>query len=196
MAVSERTRMLQMLTFCLIVLYARNSCAKIVEGTLSTKQNWVFLTRFCFKKSIGQLKYHFDYPKEYATQNVILYFDNQWPNVYPQEGMKCVDREDKVNRGNNQIINLTTNYIWSGCKEQEVLGSIHLICDGNRSFRSNHDKWWYIALSNCKSTKGLQAKYRLEMTNGDTADERCAASITVPFSGLLLILLTIWHNLM
>ena len=47
MAVSERMRMLQILTFCLIVLYVRNSCAgnscarpctKIVEGTLSTKQ--------------------------------------------------------------------------------------------------------------------------------------------------------------
>ncbi|XP_068685269.1 transmembrane protein 145-like [Montipora foliosa] len=188
MAASERMWMLQMLTLCLNVLYVRNSCAKIVEGTLSSKEDWVFLARFCYKDSIGQLKYHFEYPKEYETQNIILYFDTQWPRVYPQEGMKCIDREDKVYKGNNQIINLTTSYIWSGCNEQEVLGSKHLICDGDRNFRSSRERWWYIALSNCQSTKGLQVKYRLEMTNGNnswgkqfSADERYILPMDIGF---------------
>ena len=35
-------------------------------------------------------------------------------------------------RGNNQVINLTTNYIWSGCIEKEVLGTTYLVCDGKK----------------------------------------------------------------
>ena len=45
---------------------------------------------------------------------------------------KCIDREDKVHRGNNQVINLTTNYIWSGCVEKEVLSTKYLVCDGKK----------------------------------------------------------------
>ena len=35
-------------------------------------------------------------------------------------------------RGNNQVINLTTNYIWSGCIEKEVRGEKYLVCDGKK----------------------------------------------------------------
>ncbi|XP_029186224.2 transmembrane protein 145-like isoform X2 [Acropora millepora] len=176
------------------VFYVKNASTKIVEGTLSTKEDWVFLARFCYKDSIGQLKYHFEYPLEYATQNIILYFDTQWPNVYPQEGMKCIDKEDKVHRGNNQIINLTSSYIWAGCVQQDILGKSHFICKGDRNFRSNRERWWYIVLSNCESTKGLQVKYRLEMTNGEnawgkqfSADERYILPMDIGFFVLFII---------
>lgn len=110
--------------------------------------------------------------------------------------MKCVDREDKVYRGNNQVINLTTNYIWSGCKQQTLTGGVkNLVCDGDRKFRSDRERWWYIALSNCKSTKGLLVKYRLEMTNGDnkwakhfSADERYIFSMDIAFLVVFFIL--------
>ena len=49
-------------------------------------------------------------------------------------GQKCIDREDKVYRGNNQVINLTTNYIWSGCRQQTLTGVEHLVCNGKYSF--------------------------------------------------------------
>ena len=26
------------------------------------QQDWAFLTRFCYKDSVGELKYHFEYP--------------------------------------------------------------------------------------------------------------------------------------
>lgn len=45
---------------------------------------------------------------------------------------KCIDREDKVYRGNNQVINLTTKYIWSGCVEKDVVGAKYLVCDGKK----------------------------------------------------------------
>ena len=49
--------------------------------------------------------------------------------VIPQ---KCIDKEDKLYRGNNQVINLTTDYVWSGCKEKEVLNLTHLDCSGKK----------------------------------------------------------------
>ena len=58
------------------------------------------------------------------------------PNVIQQ---KCIDKEDKVYRGNNQVVNLTTNYIWSGCTEKEKLSLIHLDCNGKSMFQSLTD---------------------------------------------------------
>ncbi|XP_020621574.1 transmembrane protein 145-like [Orbicella faveolata] len=261
------------LAFCITLLHIRSTYPKIVEGTLSTKENWAFLTRFCYKDSIGELKYHFEYPEVYATQNIFLYFDTQWPLVYPKPDMKCIDKEDKVYRGNNQVVNLTTNYIWSGCTKKEKLSMTHLDCNGksmfqslkgarsqyfsvtikvilycdkvkiqltvtypnviqqkcidkedkvyrgnnqvvnlttnyiwsgctkkeklsmthldcngDRRFVSNRERWWYLAISNCDSSKGLFLNYRLEMTNGETfwrkhfsADERFILPMDIAF---------------
>lgn len=165
-----------LVTVCITLLRVRNGYTKtdkIVEGTLNTSENWAFITSFLFNKSApAQLKYHFEYPLSYSTQNVILYFDEQWPGVYPQAGMDCIDRENGVYRGINQIINLTTSYIWSGCHEKEVQTATFLICNGHRRFRSDRDRWWYIALSNCNSPKGLVMKYRLEITNEKDAPDQ------------------------
>lgn len=77
---------------------------------------------------------------------------------------------------NNQVINLTTQYAWSGCQVRgavQVLkvwglwhhgqgfrllappqvvsedGTRYLSCSSGRSFRSVRERWWYIALSKC-----------------------------------------------
>ena len=49
---------------------------------------------------------------------------------------KCIDKEDKVYRGNNQVVNLTTNYIWSGCIKKEKLSMMQLDCNGKNMFQS------------------------------------------------------------
>ena len=41
----------------------------------------------------------------------------------------CKEREDTLYRGNNQVINLTTAYMWSGC--EQVSGLVkELVCRG------------------------------------------------------------------
>ena len=55
---------------------------------------------------------------------------------------KCIDREDKVYRGNNQVINLTTNYIWSGCKEVDMVDTKYFVCDGKNIFMK--DVLWLL----------------------------------------------------
>ena len=51
----------------------------------------------------------------------------------------------------------------------------------NRTFQSYRERWWYIALDNCGTKKGLYLKYRITMTNSQSntwlkhfsADEFC-----------------------
>ncbi|XP_044764553.1 transmembrane protein 145 [Coccinella septempunctata] len=46
----------------------------------------------------------------------------------------------------------------------------NVICHNGRSFTSSRERWWFVALSNCKSHKGIHVKYRILMTNGPPGD--------------------------
>ncbi|CAH4036308.1 unnamed protein product [Pieris brassicae] len=43
-------------------------------------------------------------------------------------------------------------------------------CHNSRRFRSARERWWFIAISNCDSPKGLDVKYKFLMTNGPEGD--------------------------
>ncbi|EDS31055.1 conserved hypothetical protein [Culex quinquefasciatus] len=43
-------------------------------------------------------------------------------------------------------------------------------CSNHGTFTSSRQRWWYIAVSNCGSNKGLDIVYRFKMTNGETGD--------------------------
>ena len=65
---------------------------------------------------------------------------------------------------NNQFINLTTEMRVSGCEmtnsseggESEDIKYIR--CRGMRNFNTARDRWWFVAVSNCNSTRGLKMK--------------------------------------
>ncbi|XP_053622160.1 transmembrane protein 145-like [Plodia interpunctella] len=43
-------------------------------------------------------------------------------------------------------------------------------CHNSRRFRSARERWWFIAISNCDSSKGLDVRYKFLMTNGPDGD--------------------------
>uniref|UniRef100_A0A8C9HU20 Transmembrane protein 145 n=1 Tax=Piliocolobus tephrosceles TaxID=591936 RepID=A0A8C9HU20_9PRIM len=151
--------------------------AKYVRGNLSSKEDWVFLTRFCFLSDYGRLDFRFRYPELLAPnicglqakccQNILLYFDDpsQWPAVYKAGDKDCLAKESVIRPENNQVINLTTQYAWSGCQVVSEEGTRYLSCSSGRSFRSVRERWWYIALSKCGGD-GLQLEYEMVLTNG------------------------------
>ncbi|XP_033109989.1 transmembrane protein 145-like [Anneissia japonica] len=153
------------------------------EGLLRTTEDWHFLARFCFVSEFGRLRYEVEYPKSFEVENILLYYDEpgQWPAVYPpddSEKKTCLEKESVMRPENNQIINLTDSYVWSGCvstriEEENSPISVYgddfkFSCKGGRSFRSVRERWWYLALSNCGSSNGLYMKYKLTLTNGDS----------------------------
>ncbi|CAH2318809.1 transmembrane 145 isoform X2 [Pelobates cultripes] len=145
----------------------RISAAKYVRGNLSTKEDWVFLTRFCFLSDYGRLEFRFKYPEAKCCENILLYFDDpsQWPAVYKKGSKDCFMKESVIRPENNQVINLTTQYVWSGCQEIKEGETSYLSCNSGRSFRSVRERWWYIALSKCGGD-GLQLEYEMTLTNG------------------------------
>ncbi|KAK7147361.1 hypothetical protein R3I94_010012 [Phoxinus phoxinus] len=142
---------------------------KYVRGIVNTKEDWVFLTRFCFLTDFGRLNFKFRYPKSRCCQNILLYFDesSQWPAVYKRPDKDCYLKESVLRPENNQVINLTTHYTWSGCMVEGEGNEEMLSCEGGRSFRSVRERWWYIALSKCGGD-GLQLEYEMTLTNGQS----------------------------
>ncbi|NP_001088644.1 transmembrane protein 145 precursor [Xenopus laevis] len=151
----------------LLLGFLRISAAKYVRGNLTTKEDWVFLTRFCFLSDYGRLEFKFKYPEAKCCQNILLYFDDtsQWPAVYKKDNKDCLMKESVIRPENNQVINLTTQYVWSGCQVIKEAGQSYLSCNSGRSFRSVRERWWYIALSKCGGD-GLQLEYEMTLTNG------------------------------
>ncbi|XP_022093046.1 transmembrane protein 145-like isoform X2 [Acanthaster planci] len=174
-----------MVWWCLVIALVTTpvpfSFALYIEGEVETFDNWIFLARFCFLSDIGRLRFEVEYPKSLATQNLILYYDepDQWPSVYPTESVElktCLEKESVLKPENHQVINLTTQYVWSGCiltklddnEQLRFYGDTEKYdCRAGRSFTSRRERWWYVALDNCNSTRGLYLKYKMTFTNGD-----------------------------
>ncbi|XP_072776887.1 transmembrane protein 145 isoform X3 [Taeniopygia guttata] len=153
----------------LLLLLPARAAPKYVRGRISTKEDWVFLTRFCFLSDFGRLDFHFRYPEAKCCQNILLYFDDpsQWPAVYRRGGKDCLAKESVIRPENNQVINLTTQYAWSGCQVLPGVSGRVLSCSSGRSFRSVRERWWYVALSKCGGG-GLELEYEMVLTNGDS----------------------------
>ncbi|XP_023218945.1 transmembrane protein 145-like [Centruroides sculpturatus] len=103
---------------------------------------------------------------DYEIQNLLLYYDakNQWPSVYKKR-KSCKEKESVLSINNRQIINLTKSHPHSGCvlhKDKGVYRCVH-----NRTFLSARERWWFIALSNCGSHKGLKLNYSITMINNE-----------------------------
>ena len=48
------------------------------------KKDWIYLGKFCFITEIGKVSMSLEYPLSYAKENLIFYYDSQWPMVYPE----------------------------------------------------------------------------------------------------------------
>lgn len=67
-------------------------------------------------------------------------------------------------------------------KKQSILVS----CHNAGGFTSSRQRWWYIALANCGSKKGMDVRFKFRMTNGAlgdfwhehfSADEMCKITV-------------------
>ncbi|CAM5135493.1 unnamed protein product [Natator depressus] len=192
-------RALRLLAALPLLLLPAGCGAKYVTGNISTKEDWVFLTRFCFLSDYGRLDFRFRYPEAKCCENILLYFDDpsQWPAVYKQGNKDCLMKESVIRPENNQVINLTTQYAWSGCQVLSQDSVRYLSCASGRSFRSVRERWWYVALSKCGGD-GLELEYEMILTNGKSfwtrhfsADEFGILETDITFLLIFLLILLI-----
>lgn len=54
--------------------------------------------------------------------------------------------------------------------ENDKKVSILVTCHNAGGFTSSRPRWWYIAISNCGSNKGINVRYKFRMTNGELGD--------------------------
>ncbi|KAL3112741.1 hypothetical protein niasHT_019715 [Heterodera trifolii] len=149
------------------------------QGILSTSKNWHYLDRFCFVSNDGSLQYTVQYPKSFELQSLYLYYDanSQWKAVYGNESLNCRQKERVLDPQNHQIIRLSPSaqFIDERSKCEEIsrgnTNESWIRCHGIRSFFSMRPRWWYLAVGNCDSERGLFLDYSLLMTNAPPGNQ-------------------------
>ncbi|KAF9417072.1 hypothetical protein HW555_005770, partial [Spodoptera exigua] len=113
--------------------------------------------------------------------------DELWESIAPGNGSQFGNLKDDVeilfengNRSGHKIkrsLDLYERYRRRRLNaEPKALASQsekeHLVvsCHNSRRFRSARERWWFIAISNCESNKGLDIRYKFLMTNGPDGD--------------------------
>lgn len=95
-----------------------------------------------------------------------------WPNTGDAERMdkqKRVMSADEINEHDDSERVRRNDRLHSGLFPP-TRESIRVKCHNAGKFFSSRERWWYIAIANCGSEKGLDITYRFKMTNGDPGD--------------------------
>lgn len=123
--------------FIALILILDCANCLILTGSLNRNKDWTFLGKFCFISEKGNIVFNLTYPDDYATQNLLFYYDSQWPNVYPEvSNQNCATRETFLTP--SQIFNLTSTS--SDC----TLKSGKISCYASRGFNLARPRWWFI----------------------------------------------------
>lgn len=96
-----------------------------------------------------------------------------------------IDVEELFEDADNQ--NRTKRQAFPRIFESEKKQTIFVSCHNAGGFTSARQRWWYIALANCGSNKGMDVRFKFRMTNGAlgdfwhehfSADEMCKSSFS------------------
>ena len=188
MDVSAKTKTAR--TICFLCIYFFSEL-----GLLDSILFFIRRRSFRLRSQLSKGKFIFYFTKnsnllfqDYEVQKILLYYDSrqQWPSVY-KKGLTCEEQESVLSINHRQIINLTTSFEHSGCVERRVFNPDNFTvnhtmidCHYYRYFESYRERWWFIAISNCNSKKGLKLKYKITATNDEdswtrhfSADQFC-----------------------
>ncbi|CAG7838143.1 unnamed protein product [Allacma fusca] len=173
-------------TFLILWDYAPQIQGKVVEGTLSTHEKWAFVDRFCFLSIQGTFQYEIEYDQSGGNISLLMYPDLQWTNAYHNpKARTCNDKVNALDFDKRQMVRLQVGMDDSGCeyitrplRYRRPLGNnngvqnytTRVVCHNARSFRSARERWWFICVSRCNGTEGLNLRYKFRMTNGLPGD--------------------------
>jgi len=158
--------------FCILFVFPYVFC-KVEKGNIrgsSTNDDWIFVSKFCFSKGMGNLTW-----TGYSTDSrklLLLFYDDEqtsWPSIYPRsDSLTC---EQKVSMA---IAN------------RSVVSGLQIIQPFEDDARPHY---WYIAISNCGETSKLEFEYDFQFINVGGPWER---QFSYDDQGLIEMYLIFW----
>jgi hypothetical protein len=101
----------------------------------------------------------------------LVYDQNSQDNNLENTTEFRIDVEEMFDSDNNENANRTKRQVvYSKLFGAEQKQTILVTCHNTGTFTSARQRWWYIVLANCGSTKGIDVRYKFKMTNGPTGD--------------------------
>lgn len=93
--------------------------------------------------------------------------DNNLENStdFRAEVEEMFDESDHLN-----VSSRTKRQVFPRLYDQDRKQTIFVSCHNAGGFTSARQRWWYIALANCGSTKGMEVRFKFRMTNGPLGD--------------------------
>ncbi|XP_028967908.1 transmembrane protein 145 [Galendromus occidentalis] len=156
---------------CLYLTFQAGSSLTF-KNNIRTRQEWVFLGRFCFLSLQGHFKYNISFPKEYGPVELLLYYDapNLWETVY-RSNLTCIERIKPLDKNRNQVIVLNQNEADCSLIDEPTP---RVQCVGDIGFKTARPRWWYIAAANCRNRRtnytGMVLRYRLDTLNANISE--------------------------
>lgn len=111
----------------------------------------------------GGLYYKHDVGFENELENTTEYKTDVEELFEPQKKSERMDYDDGLADDRRRRSNPTLSF--RPTRETYIVR-----CHNAGSFISSRERWWFIAIANCGSNKGLDVKYRFKMTNGNDGD--------------------------
>ncbi|KAL9975169.1 hypothetical protein ACROYT_G012296 [Oculina patagonica] len=141
------------------------------EGHLKLSgYNFAFLASFCGNSSGPVVQYNFSYPQELCCYSLFSYFEDQWWKIWPHPELDCNEKASVLDHDGSQVLKLTTNNSRAGCRGvASENGSVDISCQGLQMYQVETEdlstqKCWFLAVSKCNSSVGLQLDYSLNIT--------------------------------
>ncbi len=164
--------------FVLFLLYSTNHRVSglVVRGNINTNADWIFLAKFCFVSRESQFIFSLESPDSYANQNLVLYYDYQWSQVYPRSLMvriinlymrilvffirhelifshlkPCQSKLDILDPAQVLAIDPVASFL--NCNYDQANKVIS--CNDERGFITSRPRWWFVVLARCNSTVNI-----------------------------------------
>ena len=153
-----------------IATHSKRSVPKLsclLEGRLNSKENWFgYIANVTIRVS-ASMHFEMAYPADRCCQNLLFYLADEAAMV--QASMDCHQKEMLLTPRDERMLQLSERTPWAGCEvSRRQRGKSMMVCKGSRSFSHNFSigsslTTWYVAVSDCLSSRGLDLLYRLKI---------------------------------
>ncbi|XP_046329172.1 transmembrane protein 145-like isoform X3 [Haliotis rufescens] len=138
--------------------------AHMLRGTVNSTEGWTVLGSYCLPAKDGSVYFNIRYPKTYAPETLVLFYDDQATLI--KSAPTCKAKYNILKAENDQFVKLTPDFLFSRCQTVKHNGEAWYSCYGHRSLVTSQDRMWYIGVSHCQDKpSGIKLDYLIKFLN-------------------------------